>query len=207
MQHQGMAKSLRSVPCVQFLLHGNEAEERWRQSAKRKKRSSHKMWDKNNNVWKDAIWSHPHLEHTAFHIGCTGEDFCVHASTWVCLCESACVVLRIAWRSESHCVQASIWFLTRLFLVPYRLSLYGAMAAKTEVLSTEGPFEGKHGRALVEVYSPAHRFGLHGWRLFLKSGFSIKKEKKVWVPNLFFLHFYSYLLEQCVSPVALEIGE
>lgn len=47
------------------------------------------------------------------------------------------------------------------------------MAAKTAVLSTatEGPFEGKHGRALVEVYSPAHRF----WTPRTKMGFLKKK--------------------------------
>lgn len=86
------------------------------------------------------------------------------------------------------------------------------MAAKTEVLftATEGPFEGKHGRALVEVYSPAHRFGLHGRRWFLKSGFALKgaekKKKKVWVSNLLFLDFYLYLLEQCDSRWEREIG-
>lgn len=68
------------------------------------------------------------------------------------------------------------------------------MAAKTEVLftATEGPFEGKHGRALVEVYSPAHRFGLHGRRWFLKSGFALKgaekkKKRKFGSPTYFFL--------------------
>lgn len=63
------------------------------------------------------------------------------------------------------------------------------MAAKTAVLftATEGPFEGKHGRALVEVYSPAYHFGLYGRRWVLKSGLALKEKRKFESPTYFFL--------------------
>lgn len=72
--------------------------------------------------------------------------------------------------------------------------------------ATEGPFEEKNGKALVEVYSPAPGFGLSGRRRFLKSGITLKEKEKVCVSNLVFLHCYLYSLEQCDSRWEFENG-
>lgn len=116
---RGMARSLRSVTGVLFSLRGKETEERRRETAKRKrkKRSSQKMWGKGCN----SDFSQSHLEQISYRMQRRGR---------VCgrLLPSAFV--RPPRRLEdsgggggSHCVPASIWLVTRLFLVPYRLSI------------------------------------------------------------------------------------
>lgn len=80
----------------------------------------------------------------------------------VCLRVTACAVLRIGSATQQPlCSSEHMVSDTSLSSAILSIQL---MAAKTAVLFTvtEGLFEGKYGRALVEVYSPAYHFGLHG---------------------------------------------
>lgn len=180
-----MARSLRSVTRVLFSLRGNETEERRRENCQKKKKEKQQPENGENGhpeAFPPVSQSHPHLQQTSYGRrgragACARARARSHLSAFVCLRRR-----RLEDSGGGHCVEASIWFVTRLFLVPYRLAI------RRRGSQDRRPFEGKHGRALVGVYSPAHRVGPtdeDGFKKWIR--FKEEKKEKLGSLTCFFL--------------------